>query len=138
MKLRRKKLFSLALAALMLAATAAACRREQTPAAAFKTYYEAALKRDTAGMKKTLSQGTLKYFAEMARAAHKTTDDGLRANAEAMPQQMPETRNETVIDDATTLEIRHAQAARWEIVEFVKEDGAWKLALDRTVNRKQG
>jgi hypothetical protein len=135
MKLRRKKLFSLALAALMI--LVAACRSEPSPGAAFKNYYEAALKRDTESMKKTLSQGSLKYFAEMARAAHKTTEQGLRANAEAMPQQMPETRNEIVKGDAATLEIKHAQAGQWETVEFVKEEGAWKLALDKTANRKQ-
>lgn len=117
---------------------AIACRSEPSPGAAFKTYHEAALKRDTEGMKKTLSQSTLRYFAEMARAAHKTTDEGLRANAEAMPQQMPETRNEIVNDTAATLEVRYAQTGRWETVEFVKEDGSWKLALDKTVNRKQG
>jgi len=135
MKLRRKKLFSLALAAMLL--SAAACHSEKTPAAAFKTYYEAALKRDTEGMKKTLSQSSLKYFAEMARAAHKTTDQGLRANAEAMPQQMPETRNEIVNDEAATLEIRYAKTGQWETVEFVKEEGAWKLALDKAISRKQ-
>lgn len=136
MKLRRDKLLSIALAALSVFAPA--CRSEDAPGATFKTYYEAALKRDTEGMKKTLSQSTLKYFAEMARAAHKTTDDGLRANAEAMSQQLPETRNEIVTDDAATLEFKDAKTGRWETVEFVKEDGAWKLALDKTVTGKQG
>jgi hypothetical protein len=136
MKPGRKKLLYIALAVMSLFAPA--CRSEEAPGAAFKTYYEAALKRDTEGMKKTLSQSSLKYFAEMARAAHKTTDEGLRANAEAMPQQLPETRNEIVNDDAATLEFKDAKTGRWETVEFVKEDGAWKLALDKTVNKKQG
>ncbi|HEY6186525.1 MAG TPA: hypothetical protein VIW80_02520 [Pyrinomonadaceae bacterium] len=136
MKLRRATLLHIALAAISVLAPA--CRSQRSPGAAFKTYYEAALKRDTEGMKKTLSQSTLKYFAEMARAAHKTTDEGLRANAEAMPQQLPETRNEIVNDDAAALEFKDAKTGRWETVEFVKEDGAWKLALDKTVNKKQG
>ena len=126
----------IALAAITV--TASACRSEPSPDAAFKTYYEAALRRDTEGMKKTLSKSALKYFAEMARAARKTTEDGLRANAEAMPQQLPETRNEMVNGDGATLEIRDAGSGQWETVEFVKEEGAWKLALDRAVSRNKG
>ncbi|HEX8143364.1 MAG TPA: hypothetical protein VF553_12260 [Pyrinomonadaceae bacterium] len=122
-------------ALLAIALLAAACRVEASPVAAFKAYYEAALKLDIEGMKKTLSQSSLKYFAEMARVARKTTEEGLRANAEAMPRRMPETRNEMVNGDAATLEIKDERTGLWETVEFVKEDGAWKLALDKSVNK---
>jgi uncharacterized protein YchJ len=135
MKPGRKNLLALAL---MLTATAvvSSCRRETSPASVFQTYYEAALKRDVEGMKKTLSKDALKYFAETARHARMTPEEGLRANAEAMPQQMPETHATVILEDRATLEIRDAKTDRRETVEFVKEDGAWKIALDRAVNRQ--
>jgi hypothetical protein len=136
MKLRQKKLLFIALAALIMTATA--CHSEPSPAAAFKAYYAAALKQDTEGMKKTLSKSALKYFAEMSRAGRMTTDDGLRSTAAAMPQRLPETRNELVKGDEATLEIKDARSGQWETIDFVKEEGAWKLALDKTVNKKQG
>jgi hypothetical protein len=137
MKSRREKLLFIALAAIAVLATAS-CHIEASPGAAFKTYYEAALKRDVEGMKKTLSKNSLKYFAEMARAARKTTDEGLRANAEAMPQQLPETRSEMINGDTATIEIKDARTGRWETVEFVKEEGVWKLALDKAINKEKG
>ena len=132
MKLRRKDALMIATAAIAVSLAAAGCgRRDASPEATFKAFYEAALGRDVEGMKKRLSKSSLDYFEEMARAARKSTDEGLRADAEAMGQRMPETRNEKIEGDAATLEFRNEVTGRWETVAFVREDGAWKLALAR-------
>ncbi|HEV2912662.1 MAG TPA: hypothetical protein VGX92_05040 [Pyrinomonadaceae bacterium] len=131
MKLRRKGALSLALAAVVAALAAGCGDRGASPADAFRAFYEAALARDTGGMKQRLSKGSLYYFEGMARSARKSTDEGLRAEAEAIVQRVPETRNEKIEGDTATLEFKNEATGVWETVEFVKEDGAWKLALDK-------
>ena len=46
---------------------------------------------------------------------------------------MPETRNEKIDGNTATLEIQNDQTKKWDAMYFVKEDGDWKVALDKTM-----
>jgi hypothetical protein len=67
--------------------------------------------------------------------------EGQLNNPSAAVDKMPESRNEKISGDSATLELHNEDANRWDTMYFVKEDGAWKIALDRTVEemlRKNG
>ena len=50
---------------------------------------------------------------------------------EDVPATLPEMRNEKIAGDRATIELRNHRTKEWEPVAFVKEKGAWKLALPK-------
>jgi hypothetical protein len=44
---------------------------------------------------------------------------------------MPETRNEKINGDMATLEVKNEKTDKWDPLPFVKENGEWKIALDK-------
>lgn len=132
---------SIAVAALALAVMVAgtACNRlGSSPSATLKAYFEALQKKDAAGLKKTLSKGTLEMFEQFAKAQNppKSLDEALQtglASSTTAPDanKVPETRNEKIEGEKATLEVKNDKTGAWETVPFVKEDGAWKIAFDQ-------
>jgi hypothetical protein len=103
-----------------------------TPTATFKAFYEASKKKDVAGMKKTLSKGTLDMFDKLAKEQNKTTDEMLKeVDKDDKSDKMPETRNEKITGDTATLEVKNDKTNKWDPLPFVKENGEWKIALDK-------
>ena len=125
-------------------ALGAACKSTPTPSATFKTYFEAQKKKDVAGMKQTLSKTSLAMMERSAKQTQLTLDKMIEKqleNPSSTIDKMPETRNEKIDGDNATLELHNEDANRWDTMYFVKEDGAWKIALDRTIEemlRKNG
>jgi hypothetical protein len=124
--------------ALAIVVTSLACNRlGSSPSATLKAYFEALQKKDAAGLKKTLSKGTLEMFEQFAKAQSppKTLDEalqtGLASATSADSNKMPETRNEKVEGEKATLEVKNDKTGQWETVPFVKEDGDWKIAFDQ-------
>src|SRR5215831_5391305 len=131
-KKMQKKTFIILLMALALAA----CGKTGSPTATFKTYFEAQQKKDIAGMKQTLSKTSLAMMEASAKEAGVPMDkmiQGQLENPASRIDKMPETRNEKITGDNATLELHNEDANRWDTMYFVKENGAWKIALDRTV-----
>lgn len=123
---------------LLLTLCCANCASTQnsTPTAALKNYLAAAQKEDAAMMKTLLSDNTLKLTAENARQQNKSVDELLKADAErsiTAKVSEAETRNEIVTGDEATLEIKNAQTGGWDKLYFVKENGVWKLAIDKMI-----
>src|SRR5437016_11491837 len=117
--------------AVVLAASACSLLNRSTPTATFKAFYEASKKKDVAGMKKTLSKGTLDMFDKLAKEQNKTTDEMLKeVDKDDKSEKMPETRNEKISGDTATLEVKNDKTNRWDPLPFVKENGEWKIALD--------
>lgn len=137
----RKTLF---ITSICLVALGAACKSAPPPSATFNTYFEAQKKKDVAGMKQTLSKTTLAMMEQSAKQQQMTVDKMIETqlqNPAAKIDKMPETRNEKINGDSATLELHNEDANRWDTMYFVKEDGVWKIALDRTVEemlRKNG
>ena len=122
----------LALIALLLPA----CKLGSSPTATLKAFYEAQKKKDVEGMKKTLSKGSLAMVEKGAKEQNKTVDKALTEGMESpggKVDKMPETRNEKIYGDKATLEVQNEETKRWDTLYFVKEDGEWKIAFDKTV-----
>jgi hypothetical protein len=115
------------IALLLIALSGAACGKKSTPTETFKAFYEAAKKKDAAGIKKTLSKNLLSRLEDEARKSNQTLDDRL-INV-SLPDTMPETQNEKIDGDKATLEIK-VRSDTWRPMSFVKEDGEWKLNSD--------
>jgi hypothetical protein len=137
----RKTLF---ITSIIVVALGAACKSTPPPSATFKAYFEAQKKKDVAGMKQTLSKTSLAMMEKTAKQQDLTIDKMIEKQLETPAstiEKMPETRNEKIEGDNATLELHNEDAKRWDTMYFVKEDGAWKIALDRTIEemlRKTG
>ena len=138
----RKTLF---VTSIVLLAVVAGCKSSPPPpSATFKSYFEAQKKKDIAGMKQTLSKTSLQMMEASAKQQQLTIDKMIARQLEnpaAKVDTMPETRNEQISGDSATMELKNEDANRWDTMYFVKEDGAWKIALDRTMEemlRKNG
>ena len=131
MKTRRINALCAALA-VVLAASACSLLNRSSPTATFKSFYEASKKKDAAGMRKALSKGTLDMFDKLAKAQNKSTDDMLKeVDKDDKSEKMPETRNEKITGDTATLEVKNDKTSKWDTLPFVKENGEWKIALDK-------
>lgn len=137
----RKTLFFISILALALAA---GCKSTPPPSATFKAYFEAQQKKDIRAMKSTLSKTSLAMMEASAKQQQLTVDKMIASQLEnpaAKVDKMPETRNEKITGNDATLELHNENANRWDTMYFVKEDGVWKIALDRTMEemlRKSG
>jgi hypothetical protein len=137
----RKTLFFISIFALALAA---GCKSTPAPSATFKAYFEAQKKKDIPAMKQTLSKTSLVIMEASAKQQGLTVDKMIAKQLEnpaAKVDKMPETRNETITGDSATIELHNEDANRWDTMYFLKEDGVWKIALDRTMEemlRKNG
>jgi len=129
---------------IFLLAAAAGCKSKHSPSATFKTYFEAQKKKDIPAMKQALSKTSLAMMEASAKEQHLTLDKMIETqlqNPAAKIDKIPETRNEKITGDNATIELHNEDANRWDMMYFVKEDGVWKIALDRTVEemlRKNG
>ena len=131
MNTRRINALSAALA-VIFAVSACSLLSGSTPTATFKAFYEASKKKDVAGIKKTLSKGTLDMFDKLAKEQNKTTDEMLKeVDKDDKSEKMPETRNEKITGETATLEVKNDKTNRWDPLPFVKENGEWKIALDK-------
>jgi hypothetical protein len=63
-----------------------------------------------------------------------TLDESLKKDDGRGLKEMPETRNEKIEGDTATLEVKNAATNDWDKTPFVKEDGKWKLALDKLID----
>jgi hypothetical protein len=123
MKIRGSAAF-VTIALLVFGLSGAACGKKSTPTETFKAFYDAAKKKDAAGIKKTLSKGMLSKLEDQAKMSNKSLDEFL-INV-SLTDNVPETRNEKIDGDKATLE-RKGRGDSWQTMSFVKEDGEWKL-----------
>ncbi len=110
--------------------------RGSSPTSTFKAFFEAQKNKDVAGIKKTLSKGSLEMLEKGAKEQKKTLDASLKEGFDDptfKAPNMPETRNEKIDGNTATLEIQNDQTKKWDTMYFVKEDGDWKVALDKTM-----
>jgi hypothetical protein len=71
-----------------------------------------------------------------AKEQNKSIDDAIKEqldNPASKTDKIPETRNEKINGNEATLELHNEETNKWDMMYFAKEDGAWKIALDRTI-----
>lgn len=104
-----------------------------TPTDAYKTAYTARKNKDIEGLKKVLSKDILEFFTMMGGADDKnkkSLDDMLRELCDRPQAVTAETRNEKIDGDKATIEYLD-EKGEWGSIDFVKEDGVWKLTIDK-------
>ena len=98
-----------------------------TPLETFKAYTKAISQKDTTTMKLLLSDATIKMHEQEAKAQNLTVDDIVkRETLFSQTQKEVKFRNEKIEGEKGSLEVQNSFGA-WEIVPFVKENGAWKI-----------
>ena len=103
----------------------------KSPTEVMKALNEASKTKDVTGIKNSISKGTLSLIEESAKAQNITVDEALKKDNGAPFKDLPEMRNEKIEGDTATVELKNATTNDWETVPFVKEDGVWRLALDK-------
>ena len=106
-----------------------------SPTDTLKAYYKAAKDKDIPGLKKYLSQGTLKIMEVGAKNMGKNLDDVLKDSASTTPPITPLFGNEKVTGDTATVDIN--ADGQTIVMPFVKEGGEWKIAMDKLVENMQ-
>lgn len=102
-----------------------------SPTATMGVFFEALKKKDNETIKKCLSKSSLVILEESAKEG-KTTIDQIISEGEDMSKvKTPVVRNEKIDGDSATLEVEDEKTKKWDTVPFVKEDGVWKIALDK-------
>ena len=136
MIMRRSRLPIIMLALALAATLTVACGKSgggATPTDALKAYIDAASKKDVAAMKSHLSQGTLKLMEDGAKAMNRNLDDMLKEESGQMPPEAANIKysNEKVTGDTATVDM--TAQGQTATMPLVKENGEWKLALDKFI-----
>ena len=105
--------------------------QEKSPVEVLKALNEASKTKDVAAIKNSVSKGTLALMEESAKQQNTTIDELLKKDNGAPFKDLPEMRNEKIEGDTATVELKNSTSNDWESVPFVKEDGVWRLALDK-------
>lgn len=108
---------------------AATANPSVSPTAVFKAFYEASKNADEEALKKTISKDTLAMLEEGAKEKKKSLAQLMKESD--VPATLPETRNEKIDGDNATIEVKDDKTGAWEKFKFVKEDGQWKVVIDR-------
>jgi hypothetical protein len=118
--------FALALALFSLAAVG--CNRGgSSPTATYKAAYEAMKNKDAAAFKKLMTKKDLQDIEDTAKKAGKSSDDMLKDVMNAIPlPKSNDTKDEKIDGDRATLQVKN-EKDEWETINFVKEDGDWKM-----------
>jgi hypothetical protein len=125
----------LALSVVMFGTACSKGSAGMTPTAVFKAYYDAAVKKDFATAKKYLSKSSIDLMELGAKKEGKTLEQSMKDSpAETGP--MPQLSNEKINGDTATVDI--SADGRKMAMPFVKENGEWKLAMDKAAISMMG
>lgn len=131
--MKTQKLTTLVVALMALALVAAACGGAgSSPTATAKAFYEAVKAKDAAGIKNTMSKGSLEMMEKFAKMQNKSLDEALKEPSGSNPPASFESKDEVINGDTATLQVKD-EKGNWESIPFVKEDGKWKIALDKAM-----
>jgi hypothetical protein len=109
-----------------------------SPSGVFKAQNEARKNKNAATMQSNLSRASLELIEKDARARGITLDEWLTLDEEGNDEITTiQTRNEKIDGDTATVEINTDGGEEWDVMPFVKEDGRWKIAMDKYVANLQ-
>src|SRR4051812_30578160 len=120
-----------------LTLSAAACSKSagSTPTAVAKSFYDASKAKDVQGVKNALSKKSLEMMEAFAKMGNKSLDEALKDPESNSKQPATfEARNEKITGDTASLEIKDVDG-KWQSMPFVKEDGQWKIAIDKAFEK---
>lgn len=121
------KILTLILIAAAFSACSSAPKKTLTPLETLKAYGNAYKKKDITTMKLLLSQESLKMHEQEAKAQNVTVDDIVkRETLFSENQTSADFRNEKTEDEKATVEMKDSMGI-WNTVQFVREEGVWKI-----------
>lgn len=111
------------------------CGANQTanPTDTIRTYGEATIAKDTQKIQSTFSKGTLELMQQNAQTQNTTVDELLSRDTGKPVTEIPEMRNEQIEGDTATVEVKNDVTGDFDKIPLVKEDGKWKIALDKFI-----
>lgn len=126
-------LLALAGLAAMLACNspAAAGSPNDSPTDAYKRLFSAVKSKNTDAIKAELTQKS-QDFAQMVSQKNGTPIEKVFENgftATTFATSLPLIRDQRVAEDMGAVEVWNSKDSKWEDLPFVKENGAWKLAV---------
>lgn len=104
-----------------------------SPTDAYKAAYTARKNKDIVALKKLMSKDIIEFLTMIGQADEKkkqSLDDMLKEMCESPQSATPDSRNEKITGDKATLEYTDADG-KWQVMDLVKEDGTWKLTIDK-------
>lgn len=107
-----------------------------TPTDAYKMAFAIRQRKDAQAMKRVLSKEILEFFSEMGKVEGKSLDEMLKELVERPQAGEPEVRNEKITGNRAILEFKDDKGG-WSEMDFVKEDGEWKLTLPKAESPKK-
>jgi hypothetical protein len=123
--------FTLVATLFLTVAFTSACSKSLSPTDTLKAYYDAAKKKDIDTVKKYLSRASLQMVEDSAKKQGKTLDQVFQEGANRDVQMpTPEFSNEKIDGDNATVDTK-APNQSTITMQMVKEDGMWKLAVDK-------
>lgn len=102
-----------------------------SPTAGYKRLYSAVKSKNIDAIKQQLTKKSIEFGA-MAAQRNNTPIDKIYENgftATTFSDTLPTMRDERVNGDMAALEVWNSKEKHWEDLAFIKEDGAWKLAI---------
>lgn len=108
------------LALLILFSAGCAGGDADTPTNAFRKYVEAEGKKDAASMREYATRGSQRLIDETIKN-------------QIGKWSAPKTQNEKIEGENATLEYKNAATGTWDTIYFVRENGRWKIALDKSM-----
>jgi len=122
--------FYLKIIFILLGGLAAACAGEEKPSTPFNTleaYTKAIKKKDTTTMKLLLSDASIKMAEQEAKAQNVTLDEIVKKETLFNEtQKTVEFRNEKINGERASIEMKDSSNI-WNTVQFVREEGLWKI-----------
>jgi len=108
-------------------ACSSAPKKTLSPLETLKAYGNAYKRKDITAMKLLLSQETLKMHEQEAKSQNVTVDDIVkRETLFSENQTSADFRNEKTEDEKATVEMKDSMGI-WNTVQFIKEEGVWKI-----------
>ena len=123
--------FFLTIGGIGFACTSATTVGGNTPTEAYKQLYAAVKAKNVEGIKRSFSKQT-NDFAAMAAGRQNSPVEKIYENgftATTFSETLPPIRDERIQGDMGAVEVWNSKESKWEDLPFVKEEGAWKLAV---------
>ena len=102
-----------------------------TPTEAYKRLYAAVKSKNVDAIKKQLTKRSIEFGLSAAQRQNtppdKVFENGFSAST--FSETLPPMRDERVKGDMGAIEVWNAKDSRWDDTPFMREDGAWKLAV---------
>jgi hypothetical protein len=128
-----KKLFCLL--SLLLAFTFQVQSQNKTekvsPIATFTRLFNAVKAKDTHGIKNEMSKATMRFAESVAEQKKQNVEQILKNGfyASTITKKLPKMRDERIKDNYASLEVWVTKEQKWEDINFVFENGDWKIAV---------